>query len=117
MDFGEAFLLFFSGAIAHSFLIRMLGIHTKTMLYRLVLINCLSLLKYVSKHAEQHLLLVVEQEEKSVEIVMKYWQDMAIASLRNSTPHEIWATMSVTDWEQAMRLLSKLEHTGDDNEV
>ena len=117
MNFGEAFLLFFSGVFAHSLLIRTLGIHTKTILYRLVLINCLSLLKYVSKHAEQHLLLVAEQEENSVKIVLKYWQDMAIVSLKNSIPHEIWTTMSVSDWEQAMKLLSKLEHTGENNEA
>ena len=117
MNFGEALLLFFSGVVAHSFLIRMLKIHTKTILYRSVLINCLGLLKYISKHAEQHLLLATEQEETSVEIVLKYWQDMAILSLKNSIPYDIWTTMSITDWKQAMKLLSKLEHTGDNNEV
>ena len=117
MDFGEALLLFFSGVIAHSFLIRILKIHTKGILYRSVLVNCLGLLKYVSKHSEQHLLQVAEREEASVKIVLRYWQDMAILSLKNSTPHEIWKTLSVTDWRQAMRLLSKLEDTGENNEI
>ena len=87
------------------------------MLYRLVLISCLSILKYVSKHVEQHLILAVGQEEADVKTVLKYWQDMAILSLKNSIPYNIWTTMSVSDWEQAMKLLSKLEHIGENNEV
>jgi len=117
MNFGEAFLLFFSGALAHSFLIRILSIHTKGILYRSVLINCLGLLRYVSKHAEQHLLQVAEREETSVKIVLRYWQDMAILSLKNSTPNQIWKTLSISDWNQAMRLLSSFEHKGEDDEI
>ena len=118
MDFTEALFLFMAGAICHAFLSRLLGINVKVRLYRTTLINCLGIMKYASKHAEQFLLATCEKEKERpyVKETIKYWQNLSILSLKNSVPAEIWTSLGVRDWSTASRLIKAVEENRSDNE-
>ena len=112
MNLSEAIFMFFAGVVSYAFLIRILDIRSKAILYKLTLINCLSILKYTSRCVEDNLINAQGYDQKHTKTIMQYWQEMAIVSLKNSIPDETWRTLSVDDWKQAMRLLSQIEHLG-----
>jgi hypothetical protein len=104
--------MFFAGVVSYAFLIRILDIRSKAILYKLTLVNCLSILKYTSKCVEASLLETQDYGKEHTKTIMQYWQEVAVVSLKNSIPDETWRTLSVDDWKQAMRLLSQIEHLG-----
>lgn len=112
MNLNESIFMFFAGAISYAFLIRILDIRSKAILYKLTLINCLSILKYTSRCVRESLIRDEEYDPTHADIIMKYWQEVAIVSLKNSTPDETWRSLSVDNWKQAMRLLSQIEQLG-----
>ena len=52
MNMMWAFFLFMSGAMAHRLLTRLLGLGIRSNVFKITLINCIGLLKYVSLNAE-----------------------------------------------------------------
>ena len=113
MELTEALFLFMSGAICHAFLSRMLGINIKLKIYRTALINCLGITKYASRHSERFLLAVCESkaEEPIIKEAVKYWQNLSVLSLKNSTPPEIWRSLGINDWSTVERVIKTLEET------
>ena len=104
--------MFFAGVFSYALLIRILDIRSKAILYKLTLINCLSILKYTSRCVKESLIREDKYEPEHAEIIMKYWQEISIVSLKNSIPDETWRTLSVDDWNKAMKLLSQIERLG-----
>ena len=50
-----------------------------------------------------------EEEKRAVETIFKYWQKMALTSLRTAMPGVVWQNIAIDDWEQAMKILSNIE--------
>lgn len=109
MDFVEASILFFSGVVAHAFGIRLFNIWSKTMLYKTTFINCLALLKLSENTSKELTETLIPAEKENIEIIFKYWQKMALYTLKNAIPDDIWHQMSIKDWDQAMKFLATVE--------
>ena len=111
MEFTTALFIFLAGALAHAALSRLMGVYSKVKLYRTATINCLGILKFSSNHAEQFMISVcpTEVEKEYVRGAIKYWQNLSLVSLKNSTPPGIWESMGIHDWETVERLIKKFE--------
>ena len=109
MEFMDASLLFFSGVVAHAFGIRIFNVWNKTMLYKITFINCLALLKLSENTSKELLKMSLPEEREDVEIVFKYWQKMALYSLKNAIPDGTWKQISIENWDQAMKILATIE--------
>ena len=118
INFWDALFLFLSGAIAHAFAIRIMGIYSKIRIYRLTLVNCLSIIKFASNHAELFLkrTMTSAREEENISSAIKFWKDLSIVSLKNATPKEIWQSLGVKDWRDAEKLIKKIENLRGENE-
>ena len=109
-----AFFLFMSGAMAHRLLIRLLGLGIRSSAFKLTLINCIGLLKYVSLNAESFVNNFPDAEENASKIeahrvAVEYWRELSILALKTSIPAEVWKAMNVQDWNSAMMLVTTLE--------
>ena len=118
MDLTEALFIFISGALCHAFLSRMLGINIKLRVYRTALINCLGITKYASRHSEQFLLAAcaTEAEKPIIKEAVKYWQNLSVLSLKNSTPPEVWSSLGIKDWATVERVIHALEEVRSQDE-
>jgi hypothetical protein len=110
-EFGSMLFLFLCGAFAHSIGVRILGIWSKTMMYRMTFINCLALLRLCEGTSKELIEATCagEEEKRAVETIFKYWQKMALTSLRTAMPGVVWQNIAIDDWEQAMKILSNIE--------
>ena len=109
-----AFFLFMSGAMAHRLLIRLLGLGIRSSVFKITLINCIGLLKYVSLNAESFVNNFPDVEENASKIeahraAVEYWRELSILALKTSIPAEVWKAMNVQDWNSAMTLVTTLE--------
>tara|TARA_R110000851_G_scaffold266445_4_gene418936 strand:+ start:260 stop:670 length:411 start_codon:yes stop_codon:yes gene_type:complete len=117
IGFTNMLFIFFCGVFAHAFGLRLFGIWSKTMMYRMTFINCLALLK-LSEGTSKELLTsscTNEREREAVETIFKYWQKMALTSLRTVIPDGIWQGVATDDWDQAMKILSNIEKGVEDD--
>ena len=109
-----AFFLFMSGAMAHRLLIRLMGLGIRSSVFKLTLINCIGLLKYVSLNAESFVNNFPDAEKNASKIethkaAVEYWRELSIMALKTSVPAEVWKAMNVRDWKSAMLLVTTLE--------
>lgn len=109
MEFEYALLMFASGVLAHAFLIRILGLWSKSLLYKLTFINCLAILRLCENTSKEILKASSPESGRSIDVIFKYWHTMALHSLKNVIPDVAWRDISVEDWDQAMRILSAIE--------
>jgi len=112
----DIFITFFSGVLAHASGIRIFGLWSRTLLYKITLVNCLALLRYTEKTSKELLKAVSPEQDQGIEIIFKYWQSMALSSLKNAIPDGTWQQISIGDWDQAMKILIAMESKGDENE-
>ena len=113
MSFENALVMFFSGVVAHAIAIRIFGVWSKRLLYRITFINCLAALK-LADGLSQDLIKVMEPEQSdNTETIFKHWRKMALFSLKTTIPDQIWSDISVDDWNQAMKILNFLEKQGE----
>ena len=113
-----AFFLFMSGAMAHRLLTRLLGLGIRSNVFKITLINCIGLLKYVSLNAESFVNNFPDPEKNATKVeahkaAVEYWRELSILALKTSTPAEVWKAMNVQDWNSAMALVPKLEEERD----
>ena len=101
--------MFFSGVLAHAFSIRIFGTWSKALLYKMTFINCLVILRMCENTSRKILNSVEPGEETTIQIIFQQWQKMALHSLKNLIPDTTWRQIAVEDWDQAMRILSKIE--------
>jgi len=113
MDFFTALFIFLSGALSHAFLEKLLGINTRVKVYRITLISCLGIMKYAGSAATEFLSATLEDksEKQYIKVAVQHWQNLALLSLKNAMPTEIWSSMGVKDWNDVERLIKKLENT------
>ena len=118
MSFTEILMIFFSGVLAHAAGIRIFNTWSKSLLYKMTFINCLVILRMCQGISKDVLKAANVEEEKSIEIIFKHWQKMSLYSIKNVIPESVWREISVTEWEQAMKILSNIEkNTEEKNEV
>tara|TARA_R110000751_G_scaffold254282_4_gene353725 strand:+ start:2594 stop:2947 length:354 start_codon:yes stop_codon:yes gene_type:complete len=104
-----ALLLYFSGIVTYAFAIRIFGIYTKTLFYKLAYVNSLAILKFADGLSQD---LINNCDEKDPEITsqaFEHWRLLALYSLRCCMPDSVWSEMGTLEWRQAMRLLDSLE--------
>lgn len=116
VEFVNIFIIFFSGVLAHAFGIRLFGVWTRTLLYKITLVNCLALLRYTEKTSKEMLKAISPEQDEGIEIIFKYWQSMALSSLKNAIPDGTWQQISIEDWDQAMKILTAMKAKGAENE-
>tara|TARA_R110000824_G_scaffold67816_1_gene175550 strand:+ start:2064 stop:2423 length:360 start_codon:yes stop_codon:yes gene_type:complete len=116
LEFEYALLMFASGVASHAFLIRILGLWSKSLLYKLTFINCLAILRLCENTSKEMLKAASPDGDRSIDIIFKYWHTMALHSLKNVIPDVVWKDISVDDWAQAMKILSAIEKGVEENE-
>jgi len=119
LEFQYALLMFFSGVLAHALAIRIFGTWNKGLLYKLTFINCLVILRYCEKTSKEMLYAATGEDpesKRSLEIIFRHWQQLALYSMKNIIPDVVWQQISVNDWDQAMKILKKIEK-GVENEA
>ena len=118
MELTEALFIFIGGAISHAFVSRMLGINIKLRVYRTALINCLGITKYASRHSEKFLLAACgsEADKPLIREAIKYWQNLSVLSLKNSTPPEVWSSLGIKDWATVEKVIHALEEVRSQDE-
>ena len=112
MELSEALFIFFAGVLAHSFGIRLFGVWTKTLLYKITFINCLAILKFTENVSKKMLESAEVGHEQTLDVIFEHWQKMALYSLKNVIPDGVWQQIAVEDWRQAMKILEVLENKG-----
>ena len=110
MSFEESLLMFASGAIAHAVLIRLFGVWTKSMLYKLTFINCLVILRACEGICKDLVIAAEPKSETAMNLIFEHWQRMTLFSIKNMIPDNVWREISIDDWQQAMKLLERLEN-------
>lgn len=110
MSFEESLLMFTTGVIAHALAIRLFGVWTKAMLYKITFINCLVILRASEGMCKDLLSAADPKSEMDVKIMFEHWQRMTLFTIKNMVPDSVWKEISISDWRQAMRLLDKLEN-------
>ena len=118
MEFMEALFIFIAGAVAHAGLSRLMGVYSRVKIARVALINCLGILTFTGRHAQNFLEATCEDEISRPYIsgAVKYWQKLSVLSLRNSVPLSVWQSLGIKDWEDVERLIKKIEQAGEQNE-
>tara|TARA_B100000287_G_scaffold420225_2_gene459357 strand:- start:285 stop:635 length:351 start_codon:yes stop_codon:yes gene_type:complete len=111
----EALFMFLCGVLAHSIGIRLFGVWTKSLFYKLTFVNCLIILKMTEETCKKFIGSVDAIDQPGVQAVFEHWQKMVLFSLRSAIPDPIWKEVSVNDWEDAMKLLLKIQQ-GAENE-
>ena len=113
-----AFFLFMSGAMAHRLLLKLLNLGRRTYIFKLTLINCIGLLKYVSLNVDSFIENFIKEEKGSAEALkykatLEYWKELSILTLKTSTPDQVWRMMDIKDWKSAVALVTRLERERD----
>ncbi len=118
MEFFPAVLLYFSGILTYALALRIFGIYTKTLFYKLTYINSLSILKFVDNLSMELVAGKLEDPvaEETVKKAYDHWRLLALYSLRVCMPDSVWQEMGTLEWQQAMRILETLEERSE-NEV
>ena len=116
MEGYEAFMLFFSGALAHMMGVRVFQTWSKQAMYHITFINCLAVLKFANDMSRDLMKIASPKETQSVEIMLAHWQKVALISLKTIIPDKIWHKISVEDWSAAERLLQAIQTQGVENE-
>lgn len=109
MDIDVAFLLFFSGALSHMLGVRVFKIWTKVGMYKITYINCLAVLQLADTMSRDILKTADPDNEKDVESAFEFWREMALHSLNNTIPDNVWKEISAKNWKSAMKVLEKIE--------
>jgi hypothetical protein len=111
IDFWSGLFLFLSGAIAHAFAVRIMSLYSRIRVYRVALVNCLSIIKFVSNHVETLLVSTCsdELERQRTSSAVSYWREMSVVALKNSTPDGVWQNLGIKDWREAEKLVKKFE--------
>ena len=109
MELMDALIFFFSGIAAHAFGIRIFGVWNKALLYKTTFIKCLTLLRLSEDITKDLFKTMAPTERENVEKVLKYWQKLALRSLKNAIPDGTWRQISIEDWDQAMKILATVE--------
>ena len=118
MDFWTILIIFFSGVLAYALGIKLFGLWNKSLLYKLTFINCLAILRTCEGISKNVLKAAEVEDSKTIDIIFEHWQKMSLYSIKNIIPDVVWQDISVHDWEQAMKILTKLEKgVEDQNEV
>ena len=117
MDFSSAMFLYISGILTYAFALRIFGIYTKSLFYKLTYINSLSILKFVD-NLSMELVSNAPGNEKSMDVVEKayeHWRLLALFSLKTCMPDSVWQEMGTLEWQQAMKMLETLEKKSKEN--
>ena len=110
MSFEESLLMFTAGVLAHALAIRLFGVWTKSMLYKMTFINCLVILRACEGMCKDLLSAADPKSEMAVKIMFEHWQRMTLFTIKNMVPDSVWKEILISDWQQAMKLLDKLEN-------
>mgnify|MGYP003655808242 CR=1 FL=1 len=112
IDIIPALLLYFSGIVTYGFSLRIFKVYTKSVFYKMLYINSLSILKYADNLA-QDLINNSPGNENSQSTTAKafeHWRLLSLYSLRVCVPDSVWQEMGTLEWNQAMRILKLLEN-------
>ena len=109
MDFWTLLVIFLCGALSHAVGIRLFGTWNKSLLFKLTFINCLAILRTCEGISKDVLKAADIEQDKTIDIIFEHWQKMSLYSIKNIIPDAVWQDISVNDWEQAMKILSKIE--------
>jgi len=112
MELTQAMFIFFAGVVAHSLGIRLFGVWSKTLLFKITFINCLAILKLTEDVSKNMLKSAEVGSEETLKVVFEHWQRMALQSLKNAIPDGTWQQIAVEDWKQAMKILEVLKQQG-----
>ena len=110
MSFEESLLMFVAGVVAHAVAIRLFGVWTKAMLYKLTFINCLVILRASEGMCKDLMIAAEPKSETAMNLIFQHWQRMTLFSIKNMIPDNVWKEISISDWQQAMKLLERLEN-------
>jgi len=109
MDAGIAFLMFFAGAISHLFASRIFGMTSSVFIFKRTLINCFILLKYTSSYIEILHKKSDNENDEVFNVVLSQWKNLSILTLRRFIPVNVWLSLKVSNWDEAMELVSRAE--------
>ena len=112
MEIESALLMFFSGVIAHAFGIRLFNIWNKSLIYNTTYISCLAILRMADSMAKEILKAAEPESHESIDTAFYYWRKVSLHSLKDILSDKVWKQLCYTDWDKAMRTISKLERQG-----
>ena len=112
MELESAFLLFFSGVIAHAVGVRIFNIWNKSLIYKTTYISCLAILRMADGMAQEILKAAEPENHESIDTAFDYWRRLSLHSLKGILSDNTWRQMCYTDWDKAMRTISRLERQG-----
>mgnify|MGYP003661111030 FL=1 len=116
MEIESAFLMFFSGVIAHAVGVRIFNIWNKSLVYKTTYISCLAILRMADGMAQEILKAAEPEDHESIDTAFGYWRKLSLHSLKDILSDKIWKQMCYTDWDKAMRTISALERLGAETE-
>jgi len=111
VDLLSAILLYLSGIFTYAIALRIFGIYTKTLFYKLTYINSLSILKFADNLSMELATAGLEDPdmEEAIKKAYEHWRLLALYSLKVCIPDGVWQDMGTLEWEQAMKMLKTLE--------
>ena len=116
MEIESAFLMFFSGVIAHAVGVRIFNIWNKSLVYKTTYISCLAILRMADGMAQEILKAAEPEDHESIDTAFGYWRKLSLHSLKDILSDKTWKQMCYTDWDKAMRTISALERLGAETE-